>query len=135
MSICICPNCGYMNECDEILCVRCGAPLRETLREDLDDPSNLAERTPLKFIGFKCGRYEKGIEIGVEIDEEKLLELVLEDRSFRKFLFYLNVARARICHECEDFRDCEYPCERIAEFIQERAPDLVLKDDPKQSEE
>ena len=43
MSSCICPHCGYHNDCDELVCVLCETPLRIS--------------NPDKFLGFYQSRF------------------------------------------------------------------------------
>ena len=33
MAICICPKCGYRNECEELLCIMCDTPLKNPVCE------------------------------------------------------------------------------------------------------
>jgi len=75
----------------------------------------------MKFMSLKCEKCGGSISLS----REEILALALEDRNFFSFMYYIVLARYLICPNCKDFRICERPCERIGEFILERAPYLV----------
>jgi len=77
-----------------------------------------------KFRDFGEGITEEMIEAG----DPRVLDLIQHSEDFRRLLFYFTLGRGKICPSCEDYGICEYPCEKIAEFIHERAPDLIVEE-------
>jgi len=75
----------------------------------------------MKFMSLKCEKCGGSINLS----REEILGLALRDRNFFRFMYYIVLARHLICPSCKDVGTCERPCERIGEFIHERAPYLM----------